>query len=389
MSAIEVVKNSPQLVSKLQEINNNPSYYSNYFLVELGFTKTKKGDTHSEQNHSSVVAYLGKGGCMSLCEYISELLKRIQDRARSKNFEKSKCLVSIHRYESKCSDHNDRIMDAHAKKTLSNYAYREFYTKQRKDGSHLQYRTFNEDHDTAVWSANIPNYQDDSKRVIIKMGGRCFCNHRRSFRIQCKHELCYYRKFFPSYYHHSWYNEDYYGKHVSSLTFKQGLYEQEIPSKQEIKAAILDGAEMMFVEEDSGDDINFSLSNIPSGDKISYTECMGKVSTLLKMIQNDKKKINNLYMLIGDITNEYSRGHQLTINLQVHEDNDRTLINRLGSAVGQTVQINTGSKRKQSSTHRTSSNIRFPQSSSDAFSFSLESTDACHNDPSTQGKKTN
>ena len=74
-------------------------------------------------------------------------------------------------------------------------------------------------------------------------------------------------------------------------------------------------------------------------------------------------------MLIGDITNEYSRGHQLTINLQVHEDNDRTLINRLGSAIGQTVQINTGTKRKQSSTHQTSSKIRFPQTSSGALSF--------------------
>lgn len=54
-------------LQKLDEIYNNPSYYAGWKLREIKGNLGIQGSVAAEQNHASVVAFLGKGAswCIS------------------------------------------------------------------------------------------------------------------------------------------------------------------------------------------------------------------------------------------------------------------------------------------------------------------------------------
>ena len=85
-NARSLVINNHNLVEKLTKIHKDPSHYAGYYLSSVkGGSLGKHGDSHSEQNHSSVVAYLGQGGSLAIQEQIQALLKRHKNRIQQKN----------------------------------------------------------------------------------------------------------------------------------------------------------------------------------------------------------------------------------------------------------------------------------------------------------------
>ena len=55
--AISNLRGSSALIEKVRDIYDNPSYYAGYHLVQTVGNLGKKGDSHAEQNHGSVVAH--------------------------------------------------------------------------------------------------------------------------------------------------------------------------------------------------------------------------------------------------------------------------------------------------------------------------------------------
>jgi hypothetical protein len=71
--AKKVLADDPEKCSKLDVIHNNPSYYAGYVLNDMEGSLGKHGDSHAEQNHSSIVAHLGNGGNLNLAEHVCQL----------------------------------------------------------------------------------------------------------------------------------------------------------------------------------------------------------------------------------------------------------------------------------------------------------------------------
>jgi hypothetical protein len=99
----------------------------------------KNGDSMAEQNHSSVVAYLGDGGNFSTAEQVKALLERHQDRARTKTKEEQNLMVSIDRYKSPLPHGYQATEDLKAKKALSAHAHKHFFLKSLKRGERLRH----------------------------------------------------------------------------------------------------------------------------------------------------------------------------------------------------------------------------------------------------------
>jgi hypothetical protein len=59
----------PNHVEKLEMIHDSPKYYSGFHLQESnGSLVGRNGSESAEENHSSVVAYIGKGGLWCIAE---------------------------------------------------------------------------------------------------------------------------------------------------------------------------------------------------------------------------------------------------------------------------------------------------------------------------------
>jgi hypothetical protein len=74
------------LVTYIDEIHHNPSYYAGYFLKFIvGGALGKNGSSGAEQNHSSVVSYNGKGVNWCIADQLHHLILRCQNQSKSKD----------------------------------------------------------------------------------------------------------------------------------------------------------------------------------------------------------------------------------------------------------------------------------------------------------------
>ena len=95
-NARRLLNNNHEMVDKLSDIHNDPSHYAGYYLCKIkGGSLGKHGDSHSGQNHSSVVAYLGQGGSLSITEQIVALMRRHQNHVQQKTTQEASLRVSF------------------------------------------------------------------------------------------------------------------------------------------------------------------------------------------------------------------------------------------------------------------------------------------------------
>ena len=121
-----LLANSPMRVDKLDIIPSNPKYCAGYYLTSIAEGSIRKqGDTPAEQNHSLVVAHIGKGGTFQIVEQCKSLLERQQTRTRLKLSSKNDLSMDIHCYKSKLSGPEGHA-DNDACKHLSWFAHRKF-----------------------------------------------------------------------------------------------------------------------------------------------------------------------------------------------------------------------------------------------------------------------
>jgi hypothetical protein len=106
-----------EIAQYLDNIHAKPLYYAGYYFhTVLGGSLGKNGDSTAEQNHSSVVAYLGDGGNFSIADQVKALLDRHQDRVQKKTKQEQNLIVSIDRYKSPLPHGYRATEDSKAKK---------------------------------------------------------------------------------------------------------------------------------------------------------------------------------------------------------------------------------------------------------------------------------
>ena len=222
-----------QMVEKLTKIFQNPSKYAGYYLTsEKEGSLGKRGDTHAEQNHASVVSYLGCGGNLVISEQIQKLLTRHVNRVRVKTEQESSLEVELNspfqsKYEGAEGD-----ADKEARLSLSAYAHKKFFRVTIEKAMRLQCCI--EDEDTVtVWPCNIKKYEEATlkQQITFKKGNRCPCYRRRVYLIQCEHELVMDNQFHVEMFHHRWYNVPTYCSRIMNIR----AYNFFLPQQQHIQ----------------------------------------------------------------------------------------------------------------------------------------------------------
>jgi len=130
-------KNDPHKLRKLDSIYQNPSYYAGYYLKKIVGNLMLLGSVPAEQNHSSIIAYIGDGGNWSIMLHMSKLMSRHQDHVKKKKSEEDLLHVRSYKYKSTLIGQKG-IDDCNAKSSLSSYAYKELFVKAMKGADWLQ-----------------------------------------------------------------------------------------------------------------------------------------------------------------------------------------------------------------------------------------------------------
>ena len=143
----------------LDEIFSNPNYYAAYILHKAKGSLGKQGDSHAEQNHSSVAASLGKGAKFDLSKHCEKLLDRHVQRVKKWQNNEEKLCVSISKYKSNYKIERDVFNDVKAKEALSTFAYKDLFTKNYKRSRYLKVEVNNGRYE--AWESR------DSDKLII------------------------------------------------------------------------------------------------------------------------------------------------------------------------------------------------------------------------------
>lgn len=183
-SACEAVKAYPNFIDYIRKFHENPKKYAAYTLAMVEGNLDRCGSTPAEQNHASIVSFIGKGASLALPEQITKLLERQQDLARKKSRAQLEYSVHCSCYHSTFDTPKDSYADMLAKKHLSEWAYINLWLKAQKGAKYLE--TKQTENGTLVKA--IGEIWESNTVILIPKGGRCPCHKRISHQFQCKEE---------------------------------------------------------------------------------------------------------------------------------------------------------------------------------------------------------
>ena len=143
----------------------------------------KRGTSHSEQNHSSIVSLIGPQFSDDLVHQLQRMLNRQRQLAISRQRELSEYIMllpsRIQNIKSKYPGQEEVLSEAAY--ALSPWAFELFAIELIKSKDYQAYV----DNGTQKVS-----YQPKPDAQPCILSGRCSCLTRRSFLLQCRHEIC-------------------------------------------------------------------------------------------------------------------------------------------------------------------------------------------------------
>ena len=346
-NARRLISDFPDMVDKLTKIYKDPNHYSGYYLAKKkGGSLGKNGDAHVEQNHSSVVAYLGQGGSLAIREQIHKLIMRHKNRVQQKTTKEASLRVSFSLPYTSPYDDYEAAADCEARKLLSQYAYEKFFKK-----SLIKARDFQccctEDNIILVWPCNQACYDNtpDKERKSYKEGEHCPCYYRLVYDIQCSHELAISHTFQLKLYSNRWYNWIYYCENVEDMRTdnfsnkmdkndtKEEMEFLDSPFGKDIESDNDDTTEGAARKDDKDDDVkenndnNNNEINVSKKDnnlsalskkQVTYSSLLSAYTELCRIIQNDKTELNKMYVSIIEAINVYRQGGRVFFNIETN-----------------------------------------------------------------------
>ena len=187
--AREILSGNLSRVQKLDQIYSNPDYYAGFRLHQIVGNLGMQGSVSSEQNHSSVVSYLGKGKTISITLQIQSLVERTLLREKQRTKTISSYRVRAETYTSNLSGQLG-ITDSTAKQMLSRYAYEKLFLVQFRKARKMELSYTEEGTDMVSVRFNNPNSDGDSQERIFKISNGCSCMFKVTHDFPCSHEIC-------------------------------------------------------------------------------------------------------------------------------------------------------------------------------------------------------
>ena len=175
-------------LQKLDEIYNNPSYYAGWKLREIKGNLGIQGSVAAEQNHASVVAFLGKGASWCISRQVSKLIQRNLQQEKERHKIASSYRVQVDAYTS--DFHGDFAkIDERAKTILSRYAYDKLFRVQFAKAKKM---TCTESPDGDSWVVSgytCSRGQEEPGQTFLKQTG-CGCYDFVTYDFPCCHQIC-------------------------------------------------------------------------------------------------------------------------------------------------------------------------------------------------------
>ena len=129
----------PRLQSKLQEISDNPVYYSRWTLRQIEGNMDVNGSSASEANHSSLQSFLQKYGCFDIKMLVVKLFDRQVDQHKQRAQARNKIRSNRRGFTSTL--HGDwAASDKEAHDYLSSYFYRNHFVRACSRAQGMQAR---------------------------------------------------------------------------------------------------------------------------------------------------------------------------------------------------------------------------------------------------------
>ena len=357
-SARRLLTNDNEKVEKLTNIYRDPSHFSGYYLVKVkGGSLGKHGDSHSEQNHGSVVAYLGQGGNLSIVEQVRALMKRHQNRLRNKTTQESSLAVSLELpYKTPFEEYEGRA-DCDARLVLSEYTYKKFFKKMLIKARNFQSHC-TEENIVHVWPCNQISFHNTPPKEgqSFAVGDRCSCYYRFVYNVQCAHEFAVSKRFNCNLYDQRWYNWVYFCENINDMrkiNFFDNVYENESDSNDMDFLSTFECQPVNSEDDNDNEDSNvFSAENSEKdkddNDKntttevsptdsdlhqqqgnteVTYSSLLSVCTELCRTIQNDKTELKKMYNSVSQAIKVYRRGGRVFFNMETDgaENNNKSL----------------------------------------------------------------
>jgi hypothetical protein len=367
IAAKELLQGDAEKVSLLNSIHDNPKYYAAWYLRTIPGNLMLNGAVPAEQNHSSVVAHLGKGANWGVAEHLSHMLQRQIHLTKLRREKDNSRFVSTHRYKSKID-----IDDETAKKSLSKYGYDLLYKIEYRRSRRLQHLNL-DDGSINVWPCG--QLMDCDRLVVIQPGDRCTCQRRIAFDHQCCHELCLEGGFDTERFGRRWLNEKAFQQHHPNVWLEDHLpacskkakeLGEELGDQSSVEANPYsndldsdDNAEEEFSEkenhqpQDSDTDSDSSDEDTPLSKlkQPTYQSLIQQFEVLARLVQSDCNSLASVSKMIQTVTGRARNGMSIAahfdttfgsnvskkdaqrtpINGAMHASSTATLHNRLRS----------------------------------------------------------
>ena len=180
---LDLLRGNPHLHKYVENIYKNPKKYSLYELQKIEGNRFINSSSHAEQNHSSNIAHMGKGGTWEIAEHITKLLERERYLSQKKANEDNSWYQGSNTFISDLTSPSDINEDKEARLYLSQAAYNKLWlSAKRKSSCLIQNKN---EHGSFV---RVIGDESTSSTVFIPNNERCPCTRRIAYMFQCEHE---------------------------------------------------------------------------------------------------------------------------------------------------------------------------------------------------------
>jgi len=293
----------PIALEKLDDVYNNPQYYSGYYLRSITCNLRFRGSVPAEQNHSSIIRFLGESASYTITEQIVKLLERAEVHYNATCRAEDLNNLQAQKHLSKFDGHLKKE-DMLARRTLSYYAYTNLFLKNLKKSSLLQHALEPDGGSHVVWSVDELKPSTNSVRVIV--GERCNCQDRIDYDAQCACELTIVPQFNPKHYNPRWLN---------TSTFNQ-MYPLLAPVKNRLGVTTI--LNTKSIESNHTFTRPSHELTIPNNDpyhqcikdpsqNVTYNEMVIQCQELCRTVQNDQVQCRAVISIVNEWTNKLRR----------------------------------------------------------------------------------
>ena len=338
-SAVHVCSNDAQKMQYLEDIHNNPQYYSQWWLSRQEGHLMYRGSVAAEQNHASIHSRLGEGGNFSIVEHIQLLMKRQQDLTTERTALETKHLTLIDSYKSRqFPDSESSSADVHARQSFTGYAYKELFLREFKLSNNYEVSTSSDEKEYIVrHKSKTENYYS------FPINGRCNCKQRMGYMLQCRHEIAV-RGFRLDQWNHRWYNSRCFDKSQSNLStrFSHSVHLPNVTNNQTYpEENCIDDNSQDYSIEETEEELGRMTKKIPT-----FSELQEKCSNLIRLLQGSTK-LNYLSYIVDVISDRAQHGFDFSVTFDFNNKENNHPDSNCRPILGKIVANKTASKSKR------------------------------------------